>query len=98
MAVVISDSSPLICLAAIWHFRLLRLLYSDVLIPDAVWQEITRAPVFAAAASLQAATDARDAGWLQVGHGSQSPPRHADRNHARPRRSRGDCAGDRARA
>jgi predicted nucleic acid-binding protein len=66
MAVVVSDSSPLICLAAIRCFELLRLLYGGVLIPEAVWQEITRAPAFAAAASLQVAADARGAGWLQV--------------------------------
>ena len=66
MAVVVSDASPLICLGAIRHFNLLRLLYGAVLIPEAVWHEITRAPAFAAAASLQVATDAREAGWLQV--------------------------------
>jgi predicted nucleic acid-binding protein len=49
MAVVVSDASPLICLAAIRHFDLLRLLYGEVLIPDAVWHEITRAPAFTAA-------------------------------------------------
>jgi predicted nucleic acid-binding protein len=41
MGVVVSDASPLICLAAIRHFDLLRLLYGDVLIPEAVWREIT---------------------------------------------------------
>jgi predicted nucleic acid-binding protein len=66
MAVVVSDASPLICLAAIRQFNLLRLLYGEVLIPEAVWQKITRAPAFAAAASLQVAADARGAGWLQV--------------------------------
>jgi predicted nucleic acid-binding protein len=66
MAVVVSDASPLICLAAIRRFDLLRLLYGEVLIPEAVWREITRAPAFAAPASLQVATDARNAGWLQV--------------------------------
>ena len=66
MAVVVSDASPLICLAAIRHFNLLRLLYQKVLIPEAVWQEISRAPAFAATTSAQVATDARDAGWLQV--------------------------------
>jgi predicted nucleic acid-binding protein len=50
MAVVVSDASPLICLAAIRHFHLLRFLYGEVLIPGAVWQEIMRAPAFAAAA------------------------------------------------
>jgi predicted nucleic acid-binding protein len=37
-----------------------------VLIPEAVWREITRVPAFAAAASLRVAADARSAGWLQV--------------------------------
>ncbi len=59
MAVVSSDASPLTCLAAIQHFNLLRLLYGGVLIPDAVWQEITRAPALAAAAWLQVAVEAR---------------------------------------
>ena len=73
MAVVVSDTSPLICLAAIRHFNLLRLLYGEVLIPEAVWQEITRAPAFAAAASLEVAADARGAGWLQVATADNRP-------------------------
>ena len=73
MAVVVSDASPLICLAAIRHFNLLRLLYGDVLIPQAVWQEIARAPAFATAASLQVATDARSAGWLKVAAAGNRP-------------------------
>jgi uncharacterized protein len=73
MAVVVSDASPLICLAAIRHFDLLRLLYGDVLIPEAVWQEITRTPAFAAAASLQVAADARGAGWLKVATAANRP-------------------------
>ena len=73
MAVVVSDASPLICLAAIRHFSLLRLLYGEVLIPEAVWQEITHTPAFAAAASLQVAADARGAGWLQVASAGNRP-------------------------
>ena len=73
MAVVVSDASPLICLAAIRHFNLLRLLYGEVLVPDAVWQEITRVPAFTAAASLQVAADARSAGWLQVAAAGNRP-------------------------
>lgn len=73
MAVVVSDASPLICLAAIRHFNLLHLLYGDVLIPQAVWQEITRAPAFGAGASLQVAADARAAGWLQVATAGNRP-------------------------
>jgi predicted nucleic acid-binding protein len=64
MGVVVSDASLLICLAAIGRFDLLRLLYGEVLIPEAVWREITRAPAFEAAASLQVAADARSSGWL----------------------------------
>jgi predicted nucleic acid-binding protein len=64
--VVISDASPLICLAAIREFNLLRLLHGEVLVPAAVWEEITRAPAFSPAASLEAAGDARATGWLQV--------------------------------
>ena len=66
MAVVVSDASPLICLSAIRQFNLLRLLYGEVPIPTAVWQEITRVPAFSSAASPQAAEDARAEGWLQV--------------------------------
>jgi predicted nucleic acid-binding protein len=46
MAVVVSDASPLICLAAIRHFNLLRIFYGEVLIPAVVWQEITRISTF----------------------------------------------------
>lgn len=51
MAVVVSDTSPLICLAAILQFNLLRVLYGEVLVPDAVWQEITRVPTFSPVAA-----------------------------------------------
>jgi predicted nucleic acid-binding protein len=73
MAVVVSDASPLICLGAIRHFNLLRLLYGEVLIPEAVWPEITHAPAFATAASLHVAAEARDAGWLQVASAGNRP-------------------------
>jgi predicted nucleic acid-binding protein len=33
MAMAVSDASPLICLAAIRHFNLLRFLYGEVLVP-----------------------------------------------------------------
>jgi len=73
MSEVVSDASPLICLAAIRRFDLLRLLYGEVLIPEAVWREITRAPALAAPASLQVAADARSAGWLQVAAADNRP-------------------------
>jgi predicted nucleic acid-binding protein len=62
MAVVISDASLLICLAAIRQFNLLHILYGEVLIPAAVWQEITRIPSFSSVATHQAAAEARTAG------------------------------------
>jgi predicted nucleic acid-binding protein len=73
MAVVVSDASPLICLSAIRQFNLLRLLYGEVLIPAAVWQEITHIPAFSPAASPQVAEDASAAGWLQITTASNRP-------------------------
>jgi predicted nucleic acid-binding protein len=66
MAVVVSDASPLICLAAIRQFNLLRILYGEVLIPAVVWQEITHIPSFSSVATHEAAAEARTAGWLRV--------------------------------
>ncbi len=66
MAVVVSDASPLICLAAIRQFNLLRILYGEVLIPTVVWQEITHVPSFSSVTTHQAAAEARTAGWLRV--------------------------------
>jgi predicted nucleic acid-binding protein len=39
--IVVSDASPLISLAVIGHLELLKDLYQQVLIPDAVYQELT---------------------------------------------------------
>jgi predicted nucleic acid-binding protein len=38
--IVVSDSSPLIGLASISQLELLHQLYGDVLVPEAVWQEV----------------------------------------------------------
>jgi predicted nucleic acid-binding protein len=73
MVVVVSDASPLICLSAIRHFDLLRLLHGAVLVPATVWQEITRVPAFSPAASHQTAADAQAAGWLQVVSANNRP-------------------------
>jgi uncharacterized protein len=73
MPVVVSDASPLICLSALRQFDLLHQLCGDVVVPTAVWQEITRIPSFAAAASLQPAADARVAGWLRVTAATNRP-------------------------
>jgi predicted nucleic acid-binding protein len=73
MAVVVSDASPLICLAAIRQFNLLRILYGEVLVPAAVWQEITRIPSFSSVATHQAAAEARTSGWLRVATANNRP-------------------------
>ena len=39
--IVVSDASPLISLAVTGHLELLKHLYEQVLIPDAVYQELT---------------------------------------------------------
>ena len=66
MAVVISDASPLICLSALRQLDLLRLLYGSVLVPETVWQEVTRTPSFTSSTAPSAVTDAKAAGWLEV--------------------------------
>jgi len=57
MAVVVADSSPLVYLARLGRLELLRLLYSEVLIPDAVWREVAVEGGDFTAAS---------AGWIRV--------------------------------
>ena len=64
MAVVISDASPLICLSALRQLDLLRLLYGSVLVPQAVWQEVSRAPLFTSPITPIAVTDVKATGWL----------------------------------
>ena len=41
--IVVSDSSPLIALAAVRQLALLSSLYGDVIVPPTVWAEVTRA-------------------------------------------------------
>jgi predicted nucleic acid-binding protein len=63
MPVVISDASVLICLGAVGQIELLRAFYTEVLVPPAVWAEVTRAGGRPGAAETQAA---RTDGWLQL--------------------------------
>jgi len=64
MPAVVSDASVLISLGAAGHFDLLKDFYQTVLVPNAVWQEITGSPL-----PLPGTTEARQArqdGWLRV--------------------------------
>lgn len=64
MPLVVSDASPLIFLAAVGRFDLLRRLYGSVVVPAEVFQEVTQAQP-----SLPGAVDAGRAvadGWMQV--------------------------------
>ncbi len=59
--IVVSDASPLIALAAIGELGLLRLLYGEVLVPEAVHREAT-----ASRPSAPGAVEVRDATWIGV--------------------------------
>jgi predicted nucleic acid-binding protein len=64
MPLVVSDASPLIFLAAVGRFDLLRGLYGNVVVPTRVFQEVTQAQP-----SLPGAAEAGKAvadGWMQV--------------------------------
>ena len=41
MAAVVSDASVLISLGAVQQLHLLRDFYQEVIVPDAVWREVT---------------------------------------------------------
>jgi predicted nucleic acid-binding protein len=45
----------------------------EVLVPVAVWQEITHIPSFSSVATHQAATEARTAGWLRIATANNRP-------------------------
>ncbi len=64
MPAVVSDTSPLIYLARLGHFQWLKDFHGEILIPPAVWSEITDAGAKwpEAAKTTQAAAS----GWLRV--------------------------------
>lgn len=62
MAVIISDTGPLLALAGAGQLALLQVLFRQVLIPTAVWQECQAQSDGAALAIAQA----RQQGWLAV--------------------------------
>jgi predicted nucleic acid-binding protein len=57
--IVISDSSSLIAVAAVGHLEVLRGLYREVIVPPAVWSEVT-------APNRPGAADIQNAGWIRV--------------------------------
>ena len=59
--IVVSDASPLISLAAVHQLELLRELYGQVLIPEAVHREIT-----AGHTALPGAAEVRAAEWIRT--------------------------------
>jgi uncharacterized protein len=58
--IVVSDTSPIINLAAIGHLDLLHQLYGDILVPSAVYQEIV-----VTGAGLPGATEVQTLSWFQ---------------------------------
>jgi predicted nucleic acid-binding protein len=57
--IVVSDASPLISLTVIGHLELLKHLYERVLIPEAVYQEITGSD-----AEIPGASEVRTLEWI----------------------------------
>jgi len=61
MPVVVSDASVLICLGAARQLHLLRDFYQEIIVPDAVWREVTVA-VASRAGAKETSKPARRAG------------------------------------
>lgn len=64
MPAVVSDASVLICLGALGQLHLLRTFYQEILVPEAVWQEVTVAAIGRPGA--QETIHASQQGWLTV--------------------------------
>lgn len=58
--IIVSDASPLVTLARIGRLELLPALYGRVIVPEAVWREVT-----ASAPEKAGAADLRAARWLE---------------------------------
>lgn len=63
--IVVADASVLIVLARLGWLDLLRLLYTAVVIPEAVRLEVFH-PAYAGSPELRSVTTAIDDGWLAV--------------------------------
>lgn len=64
MPAVVSDASVLISLGALQQLHLLRDFFQEILVPDAVWREVT--VVAASRPGAQATIQASHQGWLKV--------------------------------
>lgn len=62
MRAVISDASPLIFLAQLGHLEWLRAIYGGIIIPDAVWKEVTSKN----APDAKVIRAAERAGWMEI--------------------------------
>jgi len=71
MPAVVSDASVLICLGALRQLQLLRDLFQEVRVPDAVWREVTVSA--GTRPGAQETIQAAQQGWLKV----QAPGNHA---------------------
>ena len=70
MPTVISDASVLICFGAAGQIELLREFYREVLVPPAVWAEVTTAGT---RPGTEEARAAKQDGWLQLRAPTSAP-------------------------
>jgi uncharacterized protein len=63
MAVVVSDASVLISLGAIGQFHILQELYREIVVPEAVWKEVTHS---ASRPGAPEVIESQRRGWLKV--------------------------------
>lgn len=63
MPAVVSDASVLICLGAVQQLQLLKEFYGEVLVPNAVWLEVTAA---GPRAGVSETLNGFEQGWLTV--------------------------------
>ena len=58
--IVVADSSPLIALGRIGQLEILHAVFGQLLVPDAVWQEVVEA-----AAEKPGSSDVAAASWIE---------------------------------
>lgn len=63
MSIAVANASPLIALAKIKRFSLLKLLFREIVVPDAVWEEVVVRGTGKPGAELSVA--AQQEGWLR---------------------------------